>query len=244
MALLAGFISITLMFVFLLEIRKRVGIYAKNCLPLCTDCIWFFVILPLAVGAPAAVVYLGNSTANYRYLSGMIISFVSILLMVGVSVGSIVLNYVFKQMEQENKAKDCVAYMGKQLTKIAVRGGEDVLRTVYDQHQLNGENVVSEMLMKGSLVFWWEVHRKDPDIRHNRVLIYSEQYRELRDIEEKTNRKANDIPVERIEKKEEKKDVKLCCTFCYESDEEEEEGKAGQIYVNRRKNVSRKQAGG
>lgn len=160
MGMFAGIIIITLLFSFLLELRQKMGIYSINCLPACTSCIWVFIILPLGVGAPAAIVYLGNSSTDYSTLSTYIIGFVALLIMIGVSVGAIALNYIFKAIEIERKTKFVVRYMIHQLYLIAVKASEELLRQIYDQYLLNGENILNEALSKGEVVYWWPIPPK------------------------------------------------------------------------------------
>eukprot|EP01022_Parablepharisma_sp_SALTPOND_P011331 TRINITY_DN1471_c0_g1_i4.p1 TRINITY_DN1471_c0_g1~~TRINITY_DN1471_c0_g1_i4.p1 ORF type:complete len:765 (+),score=64.16 TRINITY_DN1471_c0_g1_i4:10883-13177(+) len=225
-------------FLVLLELRRKIGVYSKNCLPLCTSCIWLFVLLPLLVGAPVAIIYLGTSAENYQKLSGYIITFLCIVLMIGVTVCAIVVNYVFKQMEVERKAKYCVRYLRLTLSKIAVRGSEDLLRMLYDQYRLHGESVLKEALTKGAVVFWWPIPDRDPDPKHNRLLLDSEQYQKLKAIAEKTKMKTKDIPVENTEKKKEKP-YKYFCSWCYESDEEDED--VVTVINDKKENVSKKE---
>ncbi len=222
MAMLVGVLFVSIVFVFLLEVRKHLGVYSRNCLPLCTSCIWLFLVLPLGVGAPAAIVYLGDSTENFRYLSGIIISFISVVLMVGVSIGSIVLSYIFKQMELEQRAMYCVKYMKAQLTRIAVRSNEGLLRVMFDQYLLNGDQVLTETLLKKAFAFWWPVQETDPDILHNKVLIEADRFKALEEKAMRLGKKQNEIAVEKVESKKDevKKDRRLCCYCCYEDDEE------------------------
>lgn len=221
MGMFAGIIIITLLFSFLLELRQKMGIYSINCLPACTSCIWVFIILPLGVGAPAAIVYLGNSSTDYSTLSTYIIGFVALLIMIGVSVGAIALNYIFKAIEIERKTKFVVRYMIHQLYLIAVKASEELLRQIYDQYLLNGENILNEALSKGEVVYWWPIPPKERDLFHNRILLDAEQIKNLKTLAE--TKKLSEIPVSKPEEKNEvKKKVKFCCQCCYDSDDEEE----------------------
>lgn len=230
MAMLVGSLLISLLFVFFLEVRKRIGVYSRNCLPLCTTCLWISIILPLGVGAPVAVVYLGNTSDDFRYLSGVIISFASVLLMIGVSIGSIVLSYVFKQMELESRATYCVKYMKAQLSKIAVRANEDLLRILFDQHQLNGEQILTETLLRKIFAFWWPVQDSDPDIYHNKVLIESERFKALEEQMVTQGKQKIDFSAEKSgdeKEPEPKRKSRFCCFCCYDSDDEDSAAVSG-----------------
>jgi len=226
--LLTGSCLITLIIVFLLEIRKAVGIFAKNCLPLCTTCMWIFIIIPLGVAAPAAVMYMGNSNEDFANFAGIIISFLSLLMMIGVSVAAIFLNYIFAQLELEKKAAFCVKFLRSKLTTIAVRGDESILRLLYDQHQLHhGDNTLAEALEKKEFVYYIDVHEKDPDILHNKILVNKDALRKFQETAEKDNKKLSEVAAAAQKAAEEQnkvvpKNVKFCCDCCYESDEEEQ----------------------
>ncbi len=244
MGMLVGSVVISGLVVILIEIRRRVGVYAKNCLPLCTSCMWITVFLPLMVGAPVIIVYLGTSGTNYQEIASAFIGILSVDLMLGVTVSAIAVNYVFKQMDVERKAKFCVRYMRGMLSKIAVRSGEDMLRLLYDQYQLHGEDVLTETLKKGLVVFWWPVPDRDPDTRHNRILIDAAQYKKLKEIAEKTNRRAKDIPVDKPEEKKEPqraKEYRIFCACCYESDGEDDDPNAGAGIEQRDEEAARAQ---
>jgi len=222
---MVGVFAIACLLIVILELRKKIGAYSKNCLPLCTSCFWIFVILPLLVGAPVAIYYLGTdpshtSNEDYAKVAEFLISFVCIICMIGVTVCAIIINYVFKQMEIERKAKFTMKYMKAILSKIAVRSSDDLLRLLYDNYTRYSEQVLVDALTQGSVVFWWPIPDRDPDPKHNRQLLDSEQYKKLKEIADATATKAKDIPIEK-QKKEEKRDEKAercCCEVCYESD--------------------------
>ena len=86
----------TILFLFIVEVKKKLGIYAQNCLPLTICCFWLFIFFPFLVILPAAIVYLADDNQGYANIIGTAIAGLAILFMIGVSIGAIVLNEVFK----------------------------------------------------------------------------------------------------------------------------------------------------
>lgn len=224
MTLTIGFVFVSLFFVFMLELRKKLGVYAKNFIPLCTIFLWLFIVTPLLVGTPIVIVYLDDSVNSYKYISGSVLGFVSVMLMVGISIGAIVINYVFRQIEAENRANFCIEYLKGELTKVAVRSDAKILRILYEQYLASVENF-TEVLAKGLYVNYWSVSENDPDVFHNKVLVTKEEFEQLEQLIKDTDTKEKSVPIEKVEKAmpKKKKQKKLCCSWCYESDDEEKE---------------------
>ena len=222
MTMIIGTLFISFLFIFLLELRKKLGIYANNFLPMCTTFFWFFILVPLLVATPIAVVYLDDTNDNFKYLSGGIVGFISVMLMIGISIGAIIINYVFKQMEAEDRANFVTEYVAKKLTKIAVRSRFCTLRLLYEEFLINEEKFTTA-LYKKQCMNYWAIPEMDPDIYHNKALVTKDEYEQLSKHIEGNTLNPKDVKIEKIEDKKSKVvKKKLCCACCYESDDEDD----------------------
>ena len=202
-----GVILITLYIIVLLQIRQRVGVFAKNCLPLTTSCISIFIFLPLLVGVPFAFMIVEYDSDKYQSLSSIMVGIVAIIFMLGVTLGAIIVNYLFNKYEMEKKAYFVVNWMKKTLTQVAVRSTDDLLRVLYDQYVLHGNAKVSNVMEQGTVVFWWPLPEKDPDMEHNKILLSSIKYQKLKMLtEKKKNQKKNKEGEKNSEKGEDQDD--------------------------------------
>ena len=217
-------------FIFMLEIKKKIGIYGHNCFPITLALLWLFIFYPFLVLLPAAVVMYGDDRDTFQQILGTAMAILSILVMTGVSLGAILLNEVFKRIEYEKKAKWCVNYiLAKVLKPKAVKGTRNIIRSVFDQTLTLGKEMVKDVLIQELYFSWWAIPDRDPDIRYSKVLIRKNQKNKLLAMQEKKENKRKELGVgdldeesgDENEDRENNRPIKyrLCCLYCYESDE-------------------------
>ena len=186
---LIGIESTTVLLLFLLEVKKRIKVFALASIPILSLCFWVFVNIPFFVILPGALIIWGNTDAGLVKIISTGTAFLWFLTMGAVTVFSIVLNEVFKRIEYEKRAKFWTTYMKAELDDIHVKSEIMLLRIIYDQNQLNkkSEQDIRTDLLGGNFVYFWEIDKDDPkDLKYSKRLIYEQMLTKLNKLREKT----------------------------------------------------------
>ena len=186
---LIGIESTTVLLLFLLEVKKRIKVFALSSIPILSLWFWIFVYVPFFVILPGALIIWGDTNSGLVNIISTGTAFLWFLTMGAVTVFSIVLNEVFKRIEYEKRAKFCTTYMKAELDDIYVKSEIMLLRIIYDQNQLNrkSEQDIRADLLGGNFVYFWEIDKDDPkDLKYSKRLVYEQMLAKLNKLREKS----------------------------------------------------------
>ena len=91
--------------------------------------------------------------------------------MVGVSVGSIALNLLFKRLEYEKVAKYCAMKVREALIENGVKAKLVTLRSIYDNIQISGTESVKNVLNNATVFYYHDLDEKEPDLRYSKEIL-------------------------------------------------------------------------
>ena len=183
-------VFIVLLGVGVLEAKARLGSFSGVGTSLLMSCCWCFVFIPFGVMLPAALAVFTEKEDLADVISTFI-GFTSLLLMVGVSCFSLVLNFILKKLDQEKKARFCVEELRKALVTIGVRGEPKLLRVMYEQFLYLGTQEYTEVLSQKEVFYWWPVEEDDPDLRFSKSIVDGGTYKKLTNQELEKPQKDN-----------------------------------------------------
>ena len=156
-----------------LAVKRKLGPFAKNGLPLCLGALWAFVLLPFCAALPFAVLMAGLN--NGGTVAMVTVQILVALLVLGTSILSVLLNHVFRRIELEHKAKLAVLRLRHSLRARAVHAEQLPLRMVVDLLLFKGKDVLAQRLLKeGALLALWQLAPTHPDPNVSRVLVLPE----------------------------------------------------------------------
>ena len=107
---LIGIESTTVLLLFLLEVKKRIKVFALSSIPILSLWFWIFVYVPFFVILPGALIIWGDTNSGLVNIISTGTAFLWFLTMGAVTVFSIVLNEVFKRIEIR-KASQVLHYL-------------------------------------------------------------------------------------------------------------------------------------
>ena len=165
----------------LIYLKNRVGKYANFVAPSTVVLCWIFIYIPYCVIMPSVSAFLIAHSQNFAEFLQLSIALSAVLLMLGVTVFSVIVNMILKRLEFEKKLRFIAQKLKEALFKIAVRSDVLICRRLYEYFLLvNDEESYREQLLDGNPVNWLPVKDTDPDLHYSKQLITMEAYKILK----------------------------------------------------------------
>lgn len=154
-----------------IEIKKKLGPYSRNGLPICLSMIWVFMAIPFCTMLPVASILTSNQDGSIEVLVTAALLLMVFILLIGTSFLSAILNEVFRRIEHELKAKLAIIRLFEALKAVAVKGEPFPLRLCVDKYIEEGRDGLTTTLESESLIMAWRLGPKDPDPAISKVII-------------------------------------------------------------------------
>lgn len=105
-----------------IEVKKKLGPYSRNGLPLCLSLVWILFTLPIFALLPSLAYLMPGSLKSEEVLGTGSILLLMLILLIGTTILSFVLNKVFRKIQRELKIKLVTNELKKDLGELAVKG--------------------------------------------------------------------------------------------------------------------------
>ena len=214
--IMVGLLIGTLFLVLMVEFKAVLRHFGGVFLSYTVGCCWIFILVPFVCVVPVSL-GLASDSEELHSVTSWSIGVILILFMVGVSIGSITLNLMFKKMEYEKVAKYCCTQVQEALMEVGVKAETESLRIMYDNFQTHGKEFLEEVLESMSLYYFRDIQSRDTeDLRFGKEIVSAKELEKERKKKEKEQEKeqekgkGKEIEREKNEEKaEEKKKKKI-----------------------------------
>eukprot|EP00743_Colponemidia_sp_Colp-15_P008836 GILK01009643.1.p1 GENE.GILK01009643.1~~GILK01009643.1.p1 ORF type:complete len:1711 (-),score=140.75 GILK01009643.1:12-5117(-) len=193
--LVPGIILPLIFSVMLLQIRQSSAQLGAMFVSALLSCCWWFVFLPFAILIPCIAAW---GLSGDRFGSKIIntgIGVACMLCMCGVSIGAMVLNFVYKRLEAEKRAKYTCHFLRKDLRHVGVRSEPECCRCIYDLYEEEGVERSKRWLQDQTEIGWISVDDSDPDYSVSKELVpvhLLRKWEEAEALQEYVNDEASD----------------------------------------------------
>lgn len=211
--IIIGLLISTLIVLLLIELKATLRHFGESVISYTLGCCWIFLLIPFICIVPIS---LGSAESDQEIhdVTSWSIGSILLIFMLGVSVGSITLNFMFKRLENEKAAKFCCLQVQHELIDNGVKTKLGYLRTMYDNFKISGPDAVEKVLLNATVFYYKECGDKDLDLRFSKEILT------VREVE-KLNVSKN---VSIVEKKKEENGIslwKMLGKLCTNKGEEE-----------------------
>lgn len=170
-----------IIFAGLLYLKNRSGRYVNFITPVAVVLCWIFLFIPFCVLIPCFSAFLQNHTQDFASFLRLTIACSALLIMLGVTIFSIIMNVILKRFEFEKKLRFIVLKLKQALFNVAVRSDVLTCRRLYETFfLLDDEEGYRVQLIDGNPVNWLPVPREDPDLHYSKQLVTMEAFRVLK----------------------------------------------------------------
>ena len=177
----AGGPMTVIIFAVLIYIKNRVGKYVNFVTPSTVVLCWIFIYIPYCVVMPGVSAFLKEHSYNFGEFLRFAIALSAVLLMLGVTLFSVIVNMILKRLEFEKKLRFIASQLKEALYKVAVRADVLICRRLYEYFLVVGdEDSFREQLLDGNPVNWVPLKEDEPDLRYSKELITMEAFKILK----------------------------------------------------------------
>ena len=168
--IIVGLFTSTVLVLLLVELKSVLRHFGEVVISYTMGCCWIFLLIPFVCIVPVS---LGSArdSEELRSVTSWSIGSILLLFMVGVSVGSITLNLMFKKMEHEKIAKYCCSQVQEILKQNGVKAKLRYLRTMYDNFSVSGAGAVETVLQNGTVFFYHDLGDSQTDFRYSKEIL-------------------------------------------------------------------------
>ena len=177
--IIIGLLSCTLIILLLIELKSVLQHFGETVISYGLGCCWLFFLVPIICLIPVSLASAENAS-EVRSITSWSIGSILLLFMIGVSVGSITLNLVFKRLEYEKIAKFCCKEVRKVLLENGVKANLITLRSVYDNFKISGGNAVEKVLENATVFYYHDIEPSDPDLRFSKEILTIKEISKLK----------------------------------------------------------------
>eukprot|EP01015_Nassula_variabilis_P000544 TRINITY_DN10291_c0_g1_i6.p1 TRINITY_DN10291_c0_g1~~TRINITY_DN10291_c0_g1_i6.p1 ORF type:complete len:346 (+),score=49.73 TRINITY_DN10291_c0_g1_i6:63-1040(+) len=121
-----------MIFLGLLEFKKRSYKQNKLTIPLAVILTWLIFILPFMVGIPCTAMVIEDFTQDHIYFLKASVYAAAIMLVIVVTLVAGLINWILSRIEFERQIKSVVFFLQQELHKLRIKGDPLALRAIYE----------------------------------------------------------------------------------------------------------------
>lgn len=213
--IIVGLILGMLILIFLIELKSVLRQYGDIATSYSLGCCWVFFLVPVVCLIPASLSST-ESDEDIHEIASWSVGAILLIFMVGVSIGSITLNLLFRRLEYEKIAKYCCERVRDKLTENGVRAKLVTLRSVYDNFRISGSESVEKVLVNTTVYNYRELE-DDPDLRYSKEILTIKEISKL-----KTTKNIPEIDVKNKKANKGESLIQFIRKLCSSIEEDEE----------------------
>lgn len=176
---IVGGVSGVLIFTFLIELKHFLKKFGETVISYILGYCWLFCFIPIIVFIPITLSST-DSSSEQRSVTSWSIGSILLLFMIGVSIVSITLNYLFHKLEYEKIAKLCCKQVQEMLTQNGVRANLINLRGIFDNFYNSSPEAVKKVLVAKTVYSYRVLDDKEPDLEYSKEILTLRELNKLK----------------------------------------------------------------